>query len=90
MPLVKLDADSSQPLADDVLSAIEFTWAPASKQFPMLSMGKQVKTEDSHSYSIYDHGILLPVELFEHDFERNSINYQVQLVLTIMGSSEVR
>jgi hypothetical protein len=30
-------------LNEDVLSNIESTWAPASKQFPFLNMGKEVK-----------------------------------------------
>jgi hypothetical protein len=30
-------------LNEDVLSNLESTWAPASKQFPLLHMGKEVK-----------------------------------------------
>ncbi|CAB9504129.1 expressed unknown protein [Seminavis robusta] len=57
VPLARVYADSSQPLNEDVLSAIESTWAPASKQCPMLNMGKEVKTVTA----IYDHGILMHV-----------------------------
>jgi Mitogen-activated protein kinase kinase 1 interacting len=57
VPLARVYADTSQPLSEDVLSAIESIWAPASKQCPMLNMGKEVKTVTA----IYDHGILLHV-----------------------------
>jgi hypothetical protein len=33
----------NQYLNEDVLSNIESTWAPASKQFPLLHMGKEIK-----------------------------------------------
>lgn len=36
-------ADRDIPLNEEVLSNIESTWAPASKQFPLLNMGKEVK-----------------------------------------------
>ena len=36
-------ADQASPLDEEVLSNIESTWAPASKQFPLLNMGKEVK-----------------------------------------------
>mmetsp|Transcript_26965 Transcript_26965/g.74131 ORF Transcript_26965/g.74131 Transcript_26965/m.74131 type:complete len:159 (-) Transcript_26965:36-512(-) len=36
-------ADQMSPLDEEVLSNIESTWAPASKQFPLLHMGKEVK-----------------------------------------------
>lgn len=36
-------ADHASPLDEEVLSNIESTWAPASKQFPLLHMGKEVK-----------------------------------------------
>mmetsp|Transcript_27440 Transcript_27440/g.60397 ORF Transcript_27440/g.60397 Transcript_27440/m.60397 type:complete len:159 (+) Transcript_27440:213-689(+) len=36
-------ADRASPLDEEVLSNIESTWAPASKQFPLLHMGKEVK-----------------------------------------------
>ena len=42
----------SQPLNEDVLTNIESIWAPASKQFPLLDMGKEAKTVTA----IYDHG----------------------------------
>jgi len=35
-------ADQASPLDEEVLSNIESTWAPASKQFPLLNMGKEV------------------------------------------------
>jgi hypothetical protein len=35
--------DREIPLNEEVLSNIESTWAPASKQFPLLNMGKEVK-----------------------------------------------
>jgi hypothetical protein len=39
----KEDRDNPHVLNEDVLSNIESTWAPASKQFPLLNMGKEVK-----------------------------------------------
>ena len=44
-------ADQESPLDEEVLSNIESTWAPASKQFPLLHMGKEVKVVTA----IYDH-----------------------------------
>ena len=44
-------ADQASPLDEEVLSNIESTWAPASKQFPLLHMGKEVKVVTA----IYDH-----------------------------------
>lgn len=35
-------ADQVSSLDEEVLSNIESTWAPASKQFPLLNMGKEV------------------------------------------------
>lgn len=52
VPLGRVYANGSSPLNEDVLSSIESTWAPASKQFPLLNMGKEVKTVTA----IYDHG----------------------------------
>ena len=54
VPLGRVYADNNSPLNEDVLSSIESTWAPASKQFPLLNMGKEVKTVTA----IYDHGKL--------------------------------
>jgi hypothetical protein len=39
----KADRNNPHLLNEDVLSNIESTWAPASKQFPFLNMGKEVK-----------------------------------------------
>ena len=52
VPLGRIYADNNTPLNEDVLSSIESTWAPASKQFPLLNMGKEVKT----ATAVYDHG----------------------------------
>ena len=52
VPLGRVYADRSTPLNEDVLTNIESIWAPASKQFPLLDMGKEVKTVTA----IYDHG----------------------------------
>ena len=52
VPLGRVYADGSNPLNEDVLNSIESTWAPASKQFPLLNMGKELKTVTA----IYDHG----------------------------------
>ena len=52
VPLGRIYADNNNPLSDDVLSSIESTWAPASKQFPLLNMGKEIKTVTA----VYDHG----------------------------------
>lgn len=57
VPLGRVYADTSSPLNEDALASIESTWAPASKQCPMLNMGKEVKTVTA----IYDHGALLHV-----------------------------
>ena len=45
VPLVRVysPADQDSPLDEEVLSNIESTWAPASKQLPLLQMGKEVK-----------------------------------------------
>ena len=52
VPLGRVYADRSTPLNEDVLSSVESTWAPASKQFPLLNMGKEARTVTA----IYDHG----------------------------------
>ena len=52
VPLGRIYADNDSPLNEDVLSSIESTWAPASKQFPLLNMGKEVRTVTA----VYDHG----------------------------------
>jgi hypothetical protein len=57
VPLGRVYADANTPLNEDVLSSIESTWAPASKQFPLLNMGKEVKMVTA----IYDHGTILHV-----------------------------
>lgn len=45
VPLGRVYSSTEQdsPLDEEVLSNIECTWAPASKQFPLLHMGKEVK-----------------------------------------------
>jgi hypothetical protein len=52
VPLGRVYADRNIPLNEDVLSNIESTWAPASKQFPLLNMGKEARIVTA----IYDHG----------------------------------
>jgi hypothetical protein len=52
VPLGRVFADPSTPLNEDVLTNIESIWAPASKQFPLLDMGKEPKVVTA----IYDHG----------------------------------
>jgi hypothetical protein len=52
VPLGRVYADRNSPLNEDVLSSIESTWAPASKQFPLLNMGKEARIVTA----IYDHG----------------------------------
>lgn len=54
VPLGRVYSDRNAPLNEDVLSSIESTWAPASKQFPLLNMGKEARTVTA----IYDHGTL--------------------------------
>ena len=54
VPLGRVYADNNSSLNEEVLSSIESTWAPASKQFPLLNMGKEAKTVTA----IYDHGKL--------------------------------
>lgn len=52
VPLGRVSSkDQTSPLDEEVLSNIESTWAPASKQFPLLNMGKEVKVVTA----IYDH-----------------------------------
>ena len=51
VPLGRVYADRDTPLNEEVLNSIESTWAPASKQFPLLNMGKE-----SQAMAIYDHG----------------------------------
>lgn len=53
VPLGRVYANQSE-LNEDVLSNLESTWAPASKQFPLLNMGKEAKIVTA----IYDHGML--------------------------------
>jgi hypothetical protein len=48
----KQDHNNPQFLNEDILSNIESTWAPASKQFQFLNMGKEVKMVTA----IYDQG----------------------------------
>jgi hypothetical protein len=52
VPLGRVYADRNSALNEDVLTNIESVWAPASKQFPLLDMGKEAKTVTA----IYDHG----------------------------------
>ncbi|KAG7365582.1 mitogen-activated protein kinase kinase 1 interacting domain protein [Nitzschia inconspicua] len=50
--------DRNNPnLNEDVLSNIESTWAPASKQFPLLNMGKEIKMVTA----IYDQRTIIHV-----------------------------
>lgn len=42
------------PLNEEIVASIESVWAPASKQFPVLGMGKVQQTT-----AVYDHGILI-------------------------------
>jgi predicted regulator of Ras-like GTPase activity (Roadblock/LC7/MglB family) len=55
VPLGRVFA-SDQPLNEDILSAIESVWAPASKQFPFLGLEKLHQVT-----AIYDHGTLVHV-----------------------------
>lgn len=57
VPLGRVYADRNMPLNEDILSSIESTWAPASKQFPLLNMGKEARIVTA----IYDHGTILHV-----------------------------
>lgn len=52
VPLGRVYADRSALLNEDVLASIESTWAPASKQFSLLDLGKEAKVVTA----IYDHG----------------------------------
>lgn len=52
VPLGRVYADRSAPLNKDILASIESTWAPASKHFSLLDMGKEAKMVTA----IYDHG----------------------------------
>jgi hypothetical protein len=55
VPLGRVYAND-QPLNEDVLSAIESVWAPASKQFPFFGLEKLHQVT-----AIYDHGTLVHV-----------------------------
>eukprot|EP00934_Nitzschia_sp_Nitz4_P009431 Nitzschia sp. Nitz4//scaffold1_size375055//287973//288605//NITZ4_000312-RA/size375055-exonerate_protein2genome-gene-0.111-mRNA-1//-1//CDS//3329541153//9421//frame0 len=57
VPLGRVYADQRPELNEDVLNALESTWAPASKQFPLLEMGKEAKVVTA----IYDHGTIFHV-----------------------------
>jgi hypothetical protein len=59
VPLGRVYADRDTPLNEDVLSSIESTWAPASKQFPLLNMGKEARIVTA----IYDHGTFILFEV---------------------------
>ena len=60
VPLGRVIANgSTPPLNEEILASIESTWAPANKQFPLLNMGKEVKTVTA----IYDHGEVFPILL---------------------------
>ena len=52
VPLGRVYADRSAQLNEVVLASIESTWAPASKQFSLLDLGKEAKVVTA----IYDHG----------------------------------
>lgn len=52
VPLGRVYADLATPLSEEVLSSIESTWAPASKQFPLLGLGKEARIVTA----IFDHG----------------------------------
>jgi hypothetical protein len=52
VPLGRIYGNHTAPLNEDVLSSIESTWAPASKQFPLLGLGKEARI----ATAIYDHG----------------------------------
>ncbi|CAJ1966931.1 unnamed protein product [Cylindrotheca closterium] len=57
VPLGRVYADRSAQLNEEVLASIESTWAPASKQFSLLDLGKEAKVVTA----IYDHGTILHV-----------------------------
>jgi len=50
-------SDEASRLDEEVLSNIESTWAPASKQFPLLNMGKEIKVVTA----IYDNRTIFHV-----------------------------
>ena len=52
VPLGRVVADQENPMNEETLASLESTWAPASKQFPLLNMGKEAKVVTA----IYDHG----------------------------------
>lgn len=66
VPLGRVYA-SDEPLNEDVLASLESVWPPASKQIPVLGMGKVKQVT-----AIYDHGILIHVyqapvvRIFQH------------------------
>ena len=57
VPLGRVHSSTSQQLNEDVLNSLESTWAPASKQFPLLNMGKEARIVTA----IFDHGELRTV-----------------------------
>lgn len=60
VPLGRVYANRDTPLNEDVLSSIESTWAPASKQFPLLNMGKEARIVTA----MYDHGTFILLAVF--------------------------
>ncbi len=66
VPLGRIYGNHTAPLNEDVLSSIESTWAPASKQFPLLGLGKEARI----ATAVYDHGKFIQSACFR--FLRNS------------------
>lgn len=60
VPLGRIYGNHTAPLNEDVLSSIESTWAPASKQFPLLGLGKEARI----ATAIYDHGTFIQSACF--------------------------
>mmetsp|Transcript_21375 Transcript_21375/g.29746 ORF Transcript_21375/g.29746 Transcript_21375/m.29746 type:complete len:150 (-) Transcript_21375:474-923(-) len=57
VPLGRIYAEDCGNLSEEVLASVESTWAPASKQFPLLGQGKEIKTVTA----MYDVGNLIHV-----------------------------
>ena len=69
-------ADRETPLNEEVLSNIESTWAPASKQFPLLNMGKEVKIVTA----IYDNSKFSSLCVLHIEMKRRSVSNNMLLI----------
>lgn len=74
-------AHTTMMMNEETIASIESVWAPASKQLPVLGMGKVKQVT-----AIYDHGTL--VHLYLGPLVRTYIRRQIDMLLLLYMNAE--